>query len=84
MSLSANIGRQIRPDKCESKGNKYLMEDKARHVHKKVESGNIFNIYTLKQEMGQDQELNRLEDTSEDINPYRELIVNNAEKIGTV
>ena len=34
----------------------------------------------LKQEIEQDGELNRLDDTSRDINPYRELIVNNAEK----
>ena len=34
----------------------------------------------MKQERDQDQELNRLDDTSRHINPYRELIVNNAEK----
>ena len=64
--------------------NKYLTEDHARHVYKNVESGNIININTLKQEIEQDQELNRLDDTHGDINPYRELIVNNAEKIQTV
>ena len=34
--------------------------------------------------MDQDWELNRLDDTSRDINPYRELIVNNAEKVDTI
>ena len=34
----------------------------------------------MKQEIDENQELNRLDDTSRDINPYRELIVNNAEK----
>ena len=38
----------------------------------------------LKQEIDQDQELNRLYDTSWDVNPYRELIVNNAEKVDTI
>ena len=57
------------------------MEDQARHVYKKVESGNIINMNTLKPEIEQDQELNKLDGTSGDINPYRELIVNNAEKI---
>ena len=33
--------------------------------------------------MDQDQELNRLDNTSGDINPYRKLIVNNAEKVDT-
>ena len=52
-------------------------------MYKKVESGNIINTNTLKQEIEQDQELNRLDDTRRDINPYRELIVNNTEKIET-
>ena len=34
--------------------------------------------------MEQEQELNKLDDTSGDINPYRELIVNNMEKVETV
>ena len=38
----------------------------------------------MKQEIDQDQELNRLDDTSRDSNPYRELIVNNAEKTDTI
>ena len=50
-------------------------------MYKKVDLGNIININTIKQEIDQDRELNRLDDTSGDINPYRELIVNNAEKI---
>ena len=56
----------------------------ARHIHKMVEWGDINNISTMKQEIDQDQELNRLDDTSRDINPYRELIVNNAEKTYTI
>ena len=35
LPLNANIGGQIRPDRCESKENKYLMEEQARHVYKK-------------------------------------------------
>ena len=60
------------------------MEDQARHVYRKVESGNIININTLKQEIEQDQELNKLDDRSRDINPYRKIILNNEEKIETV
>ena len=43
----------------------------------------MININKLKQEIEQDRELSKLEDTSRNINPYRELIVNNAEKIET-
>ena len=58
-----------------------INEEQARHVYKKVESGNIININTLKQEIEQDWELSKLDNTSGDVNPYREVIVSNAEKI---
>ena len=35
----------------------------------------------MKEEIDQDIELDRMDDTSSDENPYRELIVNNADKI---
>ena len=60
--------------------NKYLTEDQAIYIYKKVELGDLINTSTMEQEIDQDQELNRLYDTSRDINPYRELIVNKAEK----
>ena len=84
MSLNTNIGGQIRSDKHKYIENKYLMEDQVRHVYRKVESGNIINIITLKQDIEHDWELNRLDDTSRDTNPDIELIVNNAEKIEIV
>ena len=64
--LNANIGGPIRPDKYASKKNKHLSEEQARHVYKKVESGTIININMLKQDIEQDQELNKLDDTSRD------------------
>ena len=82
MPLNANIGGK--PKLLQIQGRNFLREYQARHAYKKVESGNIININTLKQEIDQDQELNRLDGTSGDINPYRELIVNNAEKVETV
>ena len=81
MPLNANIGGKLRSLPIHERN--FLTEDQARHVYKKVESGNIININTLKQEIDKDQELNRLDDTSGVINPYRELIVNNAEKVET-
>ena len=84
MPLNANIGGQNTSHKNNYNENKCLTADQARHVYKEVESGNIININTLKQEIEQDQELNKLDDITRDINPYRELIVDNAEKIETV
>ena len=84
MPLNANIEGQIRKDNYQCTENKYLTEEQARHICKKVESGNIIDIKMLKQETEQDQELSKLHDTSGDVNPSRELIVNNAGKIETV
>ena len=39
-----------------------------KHINKKVEFGSIINIDTIKQE--REQDLERLDDTSGDINPY--------------
>ena len=63
------------------KDNKYLSEEQARNVYKKVESGSMIDINTLKQEIEQEWELSKLDDTSGDINLYRELKVNNKEKV---
>ena len=53
-------------------------------MYKKVESGCTTDTNTQKQEIEQEQELSRLDDASGDINPYRELIFNNAEKVETI
>ena len=53
----------------------------AKHVYKKTESGGIINTNTLHQEIEQERQLNRIGDMSGDTNPYRELLVNNTEKI---
>ena len=79
MPLNANIGGQTRSSK--HKKNRYLTEDQVRHMYKKVELGDIININTIKQEIDQDRELNRLDDTNGDINHNRELIVTNAENV---
>ena len=49
---------------------------RARHVNIKTESGGIINTETLWQKIEQERQLNRIDDTSEDMNPYKELIVN--------
>ena len=53
-------------------------------MYRKVETCNIINTNTVKQEIEQDQKLDKLDDISGDVNPYRELTVNNTEKIETV
>ena len=44
-------------------------------------TGEIINTDMIEQEIEQEKQLNKIDDTSREINPYQELIVNNAEKI---
>ena len=48
---------------------------------RRQELGEVINTETLQQELEHERQLNRIDDTSRETNPYRELIVNNAEKI---
>ena len=59
----------------------YLTRDQTKYVYKKVETGEMINMDTIQQEIEQEKQLNRMDDESGEINPYRELVVNNAEKI---
>ena len=46
-----------------------------------IETVEIINTDTIEQEIKQGEQLNRIDDTSGETNPYCKLIVNNAEKI---
>ena len=59
----------------------YLTRDQARHTYKKVETGRIINVDTVKHEIEQEKQLNRMDNASGEVNPYRELVVNKVEKI---
>ena len=57
----------------------YLTRDQTRYIYKKLE-GEIINMDTIQQEIEQDKQLSKIDDIKGEINPYRELIVNNAER----
>ena len=59
----------------------FLTREQAIYVYKKVETGEIVNTNMMEQEIEQERQLDKLNDTSKETNPYKELIVNNAEKI---
>ena len=59
----------------------YLTRDQIRHVYKKVETGESINTDMIQQEVEQEKQLNKLDNDSGEENPYRECIINNAEKI---
>ena len=58
-----------------------MTREQANCVYKKTELGEMINTDTLQQEIEHKRQLNRIDDTSGDTNPYKELIVNNAVKI---
>ena len=55
--------------------------EQADFVYKKTESDEMFNTETLQQELEHEKQLNKIYDTRGETNPYKELIVNNSEKI---
>ena len=58
----------------------YLTRDQTRYIYKKVETGEMINMDTVQQEVEQDKQLNRIDDDNGEINPYREFVVNNADR----
>ena len=79
LPLDSKIGGQSR-DSHPTVG-QYLTREQARHIYKKVETGETINVDTMKHEIEQEKQLSRMDDHSGEVNPYRELVVKNAEKI---
>ena len=79
LPLDSKIGGQINYERL-SVG-QFLTREQASYVYKKVESGETINIDAIQQEMEQEEQLNKIYVMSGETNPYRKLIVNNAEKI---
>ena len=79
LSLNTKIGGQARNIK--DKEAICLIKDQARYIYKKVESENIINVDTIKQEIKVDKlgNINNLEE-EEDVNPYHEIITNKVER----
>ena len=46
-----------------------------------MKTGKVINMDTIQQDIEQEEQLNRMDNTNGEINPYQELIVNNAERI---
>ena len=59
----------------------YLTRDQTECIYKKVETGEMINTDMIQQETEQEKQLGMIDDISRETNPYKELIVNNVEKI---
>ena len=55
------------------------MENQAKHIYKKVETEDIVNVDTIKQEIEADK-LDKIDDNNCKINPYHEIITNKIER----
>ena len=79
LPLDSRIGGQGR-DNYPTIG-QFLTREQTRYIYRKVETGDIINTDMIEQEIEHERQLNKIDDTSREINSYQELIVNNAEKI---
>ena len=78
LPLDSRIGGQNRDSPTVGQ---YLTRDLTKYIYEKVETGEMINRDTIQQEIEQEKQLGSIDDTSGETYPYRELIVNNAEKI---
>ena len=79
LPLDSKIGGQVghvRPNIGQ-----FLTREQGNYIYKKVETGEIINTDTIQQEIEQEKQLNRIDNTNVKINPYQELIVNNTERV---
>ena len=75
LPLDSRIGGQSR-DSHPTVG-QYLTRDQARHIYKRVVTGEIINANMMEHEIEQEKQLSQMDDDSGEVNPYRELVVNN-------
>ena len=48
----------------------FLTREQTRYIYRKVETGEIINTDMIEQEIEQEKQLNKIDDTSGEINPY--------------
>ena len=78
LPLDSRIDGQVR-DNHPTVG-QFLTREQMRYIYRNVETGEMINTDTIEQETEQEEQLNKIDDTSRETNPYHKCIVNNAEK----
>ena len=86
MPLSQKLGqnnKKAEVNRNDIIGKNCFTSKQTEYIYKKVELGSLNNNNknTMKEEIDQDAELDRIDNNSADENPYRELTVNNAGKV---
>ena len=54
----------------------FLTREQMSYLYKKVETGEMVNTDMVKQEIEQERQLSKIDDTKGETNPYKEFIVN--------
>ena len=79
LPLDSRIGRDSRPTVGQ-----FLTGEQAKYIYRKVETGEMLNTDTTEQQMEQEKQLSKIDNTNGETNPFQELVVNNAEKVETL
>ena len=58
-----------------------LMLRQTNYLYEKVELGSLINKNTMKEELDANAELDRMDNNNGDENPYRDLVVNNVDRV---
>ena len=66
LPLDSRIGGQNRDGPIVGQ---YLTRDQTKYINKKVETGEMINTDTIQQEIEQEKQLGRIDDTSGETNP---------------
>ena len=77
LPLDSKIGGQVGNDR--SSVGQFLTREQTKYIYRNVVTGEIINTDMIEQEM--EEQLSKIDDTNGEINPYQDLVVNNAEKI---
>ena len=82
LPLDFRIGGQGREDSPTV--GQFLTREQTRYIYRKVETGEIIITNMIEQEIEQEKQLSKIDDTNGETNQNEELIVNNAEKVETL
>ena len=80
--LDSRIGGQGRNDRPSI--GQFLTREQTKYIYRKIEAGEIINTDTIEQQMEQEEQLNKIDDTNGETKPYQELVVNNGRKDRTI
>ena len=79
LPLDSEIGGQGRNN--HTTVGQFLTREQTRYIYREVETGEIINTDMIKQEIEQEKQLSKIDKRNGETNPYKEFIVNYAEKI---